>query len=85
MKKPIGSRIEEITYQGNPLIESETYHVVLNNYRATGGGNYDMFKRKPVVKEIQKDAVELIREYLEKHQTVKAFVKNNFRIMPKQQ
>ncbi|WP_231514892.1 bifunctional metallophosphatase/5'-nucleotidase [Oceanobacillus salinisoli] len=76
--KPVGSRIEQVSYKGSHLEDKKTYHVVLNNYRATGGGNYDMFKNKPAVKEIQKDAVELIREYFERQKTVKAFVKNNF-------
>ncbi len=65
--KPVGSRVTAITYQEKPLENNETYHVVLNNYRASGGGNYDMFKNKPVVKEIQKDTVELIQAYFEKY------------------
>ncbi|MFD1038348.1 bifunctional metallophosphatase/5'-nucleotidase [Virgibacillus byunsanensis] len=76
--KPLGSRIEHITYHGEPIETNKSYHVVLNNYRANGGGNYDMFKAKPVVKEIQKDAVELIRSYFERHKTITATTTNNF-------
>ncbi|WP_164671151.1 bifunctional metallophosphatase/5'-nucleotidase [Virgibacillus doumboii] len=78
VQKPFGSRIENVTYHDKPLDKHEKYHVVLNNYRANGGGNYDMFKGKPVIREIQKDAVELIRSYFEKHKTVPASVTNNF-------
>ncbi|WP_047985414.1 bifunctional metallophosphatase/5'-nucleotidase [Ornithinibacillus californiensis] len=78
VSKPFGSRVEEISYQGKPLEESNTYHVVMNNYRATGGGNYDMFKNKPVIQEIQKDMVELISAYFEKHKIVTAQVNPNF-------
>lgn len=78
VSQPIGSRIENITYHDQPLQENESYHVVMNNYRATGGGNYEMFKNKPVVKEIQKDMVELIHEFFDKHQKVKADVTTNF-------
>ncbi|MFC2947797.1 bifunctional metallophosphatase/5'-nucleotidase [Virgibacillus sediminis] len=78
VSNPSGERVENITYQGKPLQEEETYQVVLNNYRASGGGNYDMFKGKPVVKEIQKDAVELIRSYFEKYETVPATATPNF-------
>ncbi|MFC4559919.1 bifunctional metallophosphatase/5'-nucleotidase [Virgibacillus kekensis] len=80
MRRPSGSRLEEVTHHGNPLQADETYHVVLNNYRANGGGNYDMFKGKPVVKEIQKDAVELIRTYFEKYRTVAATTTKNFTV-----
>lgn len=79
--KPIGSRIEQARYHGEPLEENRTYQVVLNNYRASGGGNYTMFQHKPVVKEIQKDAVELIYGYLEKYGTVKAEATRNFTVI----
>ena len=75
---PPGSRIEYVSYHGKPLEKDGTYHVVLNNYRASGGGNYDMFKGKPVIKDIQQDTVELIAAYFEQHPTVKADVGENF-------
>ncbi|WP_340002894.1 bifunctional UDP-sugar hydrolase/5'-nucleotidase [Oceanobacillus sp. FSL K6-0127] len=78
---PVGSRVTAVTYHDKPLDHSKTYQVVLNNYRASGGGNYDMFKNKPVIQEIQKDTVELIRAYFEKHKTVQATVKDNFRVI----
>ncbi|OZU89172.1 bifunctional metallophosphatase/5'-nucleotidase [Virgibacillus indicus] len=78
VSKPFGSRVESILYNDIPVSAYESYQVVLNNYRATGGGNYNMFKGKPVMKEIQQDAVELIRSYFEKHQTVEATAVNNF-------
>lgn len=77
---PPGSRVENITHNGEPLDCNRKYHVVLNNYRANGGGNYDMFKNKPVIREIQKDAVEMIREYFEQHPIVEATVNNNFKV-----
>lgn len=80
ISKPAGERVENITYKGEPLQDEKNYHVVLNNYRATGGGDYNMFPGKKVVKEIQKDAVELIHAYFEKHDTVEAYVINNFRV-----
>ncbi len=55
ISKPVGSRVENVTYHGKPLEEKQTYHVAMNNYRAGGGGNFDMFKGKPVVKDIQRD------------------------------
>lgn len=77
---PVGSRVTAITYHGQELESNKSYQVVLNNYRASGGGNYDMFKNKPVIKEIQKDTVELIRAYFENHKIVPATVKDNFRV-----
>lgn len=81
--KPIGERIEKLCYHDQPIIEHDRYHVVLNNYRASGGGDYTMFQNKPIVKEIQKDAVELIRAYFEKYTTVEATVTENFSVVAK--
>lgn len=80
VQKPFGSRIEQASYHGSALDKHDKYHVVLNNYRANGGGNYEVFKGKPVVKEIQKDAVELIRSFFEKHDTIPATTTNNFTV-----
>lgn len=78
--KPIGERIENVTYHGEPLKEDEKYHVVLNNYRAIGGGNFDMFKDKRVVKEIRTEISELIRTYFEKNETVEALLTKNYTV-----
>ena len=40
------------------------YAVVMNNYRAGGGGNYQMFKGRPVLKDISIDMAELIANYI---------------------
>ena len=81
VSNPIGNRVKDITYHGKPLQSKATYQVVLNNYRAGGGGDYTMFKGKPVVKEDQRDTVELIRRYFEKHHKVKATTTHNFRVV----
>src|SRR5699024_3673541 len=65
VSNPKGSKVENITYKGEPLDMEGNYNVVMNNYRASGGGDFDMFKNKPVVKEIQQDMVELISNYIE--------------------
>lgn len=81
ISKPMGERVEHVTYHGEPLMDDNTYKVVLNNYRASGGGDYAMFQGKKVVKEIQKDAVELIQEYFEKYHIVEAKTVDNFKVI----
>jgi len=36
----------------------------LNNYRAGGGGGYEMFKGKPVVREVLIEMAELMSNYV---------------------
>ncbi|MFC4321977.1 bifunctional metallophosphatase/5'-nucleotidase [Litchfieldia salsa] len=79
--KPIGQRVTSLTKDGSPLAESQTYQVVMNNYRATGGGEYHMFKGKKVVKEIQIDMTEILANYFVKHPLIKAETNQNWRVV----
>lgn len=38
--KPVDSRVVSMTYNGAEVKDTDTFTVVLNNYRFTGGGNY---------------------------------------------
>lgn len=80
VSKPVGNRVERVTYQGKPLQASETYHVVLSNYRANGAGGFDMYKNKPIVQEVQVEMTELIRAYFENNPVVRAKYTKNFTI-----
>lgn len=80
VSKEIGKRIVKLTYHGESLNPEGNYQVVMNNYRAGGGGEYRMFKGKKVVKEVKTDMTELIAAYLEKHKTIKAEVNGNWNV-----
>lgn len=80
ISKAVGERVERLTYKGEPISPTGKYHVAVNNYRAAGGGNYEMLRGKKVIREIQKDAVTMIQEYFEKHPTVEAYTNENFKI-----
>ncbi len=81
--RPIGKRIEDVFYKGKAIHDDDEYEVVMNNYRAGGGGEYTMFKGKPVVKEIQIDMSELIANYFLEHKVVQATTNNNWKIVYK--
>jgi 2',3'-cyclic-nucleotide 2'-phosphodiesterase / 3'-nucleotidase len=83
LTKPIGERITKLQYQGNDIEESAQYDVVMNNYRAGGGGEYKMFRDKPVIKDIQIDMTELLANYFLKHEEVKATVNHNWKVITK--
>ncbi|WAH37588.1 bifunctional metallophosphatase/5'-nucleotidase [Alicyclobacillus dauci] len=76
--KPIGNRVGEVMIDGVTLDDAMMYDVVLNNYRAAGGGNYDMFKSCPTVKEIQIDVSELIANYIRETGTIAATCNHNW-------
>ena len=41
----------------------QTYTICVNNYRAVGGGQYDMYIDAPVVKDIQVEGAQLLIDF----------------------
>ncbi|WP_085522560.1 bifunctional metallophosphatase/5'-nucleotidase [Tuberibacillus sp. Marseille-P3662] len=81
IRRPEGERITQLDYQGAPVQMNETYDVVMNNYRAGGGGDYLMYKDKPVIKDIQTDMSELIANYILRHKEIEATVDGNWKVI----
>lgn len=81
LRNPEGERVIDVRYNGEPLQLDESYEVVMNNYRATGAGNFDYFKDCRVVKDIQTDMTELIADYFINHETVHAQPMKNMKIL----
>lgn len=81
IRKPIGSRIEELTYMGKPIEEADTFTLVMNNYRASGAGGYEMYQGMRVVKEIQVEMPEIILQYFDKHPKVNIQKNGEFHII----
>lgn len=78
---PVGKRITKLEYKGEPIKYDENYFVVMNNYRASGGGNYSMFSREKVVKDIQIDMAELLANYFKKKRIVQATCNHNWQVV----
>lgn len=81
LSKPIGQRVILLNFDGMPINEEAIYEVVMNNYRAGGGGNFLMFKNKPVVREVQFDASELIANYIMERRIVSATCNHNWKVI----
>lgn len=81
VSRPVGERITKLHYNGKPIDPAQTFDVVMNNYRAGGGGDYLMFQEKPVIREIQTDVPQLIADYIVKRGTIKATVNHNWKVV----
>lgn len=81
LRRPAGNRVTKLLFQGKPLDPDGAYDVVMNNYRAGGGGNYAMFKGKPVVRDIPTDVSELMADYILERGTIEAAVDSNWRVI----
>lgn len=81
IRKPIGERIVHLKYKGSKLLPGAALDVVMNNYRASGGGDYLMYKDCLVVKEIPIDVSELIANYILEHKVIEATVNHNWKVI----
>ncbi|MEW9992588.1 5'-nucleotidase C-terminal domain-containing protein, partial [Clostridium butyricum] len=61
---PYGERVSDLLINDAPIQNDQIYTICVNNYRAVGGGNYDMYVNKPVIKDIQIEGAQLLIDYL---------------------
>jgi 2',3'-cyclic-nucleotide 2'-phosphodiesterase/3'-nucleotidase len=83
IRKPVGERVIQMTYQGKPIKPQETYQVVMNNYRASGGGGYEFIQESPLLKDPQIEVIDALITYIENHKMLTINHKNNITILPK--
>lgn len=81
LQKEIGQRIVRLNFKGHQVKDDEILEIVVNQYRAVGGGNYPMFSADKIVREITVDMTELIADYLKKHPIIEASVNHNFTVL----
>ncbi|MNW39142.1 Trifunctional nucleotide phosphoesterase protein YfkN precursor [compost metagenome] len=79
--RPVGERVVKLEQEGVRIADEMEFDVVMNSYRAGGGGDYEMYKGKPIVKEIQFDMFELVAEYIFKRRVIPATCNNNWRVV----
>lgn len=71
----------KLNYHGKAVQAEDVLEIVTNQYRAVGGGNYQMFQPEKIIREIQIDMTELIAEYLKKHPIIQASTNDNFKVI----
>ncbi|MGG5309729.1 bifunctional metallophosphatase/5'-nucleotidase [Enterococcus sp. DIV1304_2] len=83
LNQPIGHRVTRFEKEGEPIPLDKSLEVVINQYRAVGGGNYKMFSAEKIVKECPIDMTELIAEYFKRKKVIEAKVDHNFIVIGK--
>ncbi|MDD3122390.1 MAG: bifunctional UDP-sugar hydrolase/5'-nucleotidase [Candidatus Izemoplasmatales bacterium] len=69
--RPVSSRITSLKYGGFAVKDNDVFTLVLNNYRASGGGEFEMYQHLELVKEIQLDISELMVEFIRTRKTLR--------------
>jgi len=80
--KPVGQRIEKLSFEGQPVTAVQKLRLATNNYRVNGGGGYNMYKDAKVVYRSSELIRDLIIDWVERHQTIPTEPTNNWRIVP---
>jgi 2',3'-cyclic-nucleotide 2'-phosphodiesterase / 3'-nucleotidase len=80
ISKPIGQRIQNLRFRGQPLSPTRKLRLATNNYRVNGGGGYVMYKNAPVVYRSSEEIRELIIDWVERNKTVPTKPNNNWSI-----
>ena len=60
--RPVGQRITRLEVRGRPIVDTDSFTVAVNNYRAGGGGGYAMLRGAPVVFESPTEIRDLLIE-----------------------
>ncbi len=64
ISNPLGHRLIELRYKGKDVTDNDIFTVAMNNYRASGGGNFHMIPPCNTVLEIQRDMTDILAEYI---------------------
>ena len=67
ISNPVGERLTHLSYEGEAVNDDQLFTLVINNYRAAGGGNFSMIANSETVTEINTDFVELLIHYFQAH------------------
>lgn len=62
--------ITDIRVGKKELEYNKKYKLVLNNYRATGGGNFSIFSNVKTLKEDTRDIAEILIDYVKEHKNI---------------
>ncbi len=84
LSRPVGNRIVELRYQGQPVRPDQTFTMAVNSYRQSGGGGYTMLANAPVVYDRGEDIRELLIEEVRRRGELRpeADFRENWRIVP---
>ena len=82
IRKPSGSRLVSLTRNGKEVKDDDEFTLVINNYRASGGGNFEMISDSPTVRDIPDSVVDILAEYIMKHGEIDFEPVNNIAIKP---
>ena len=81
ISNPIGSRCIECLYEDKDVQDDDHFSLVINNYRAAGGGDFTMISSLETLHEIQIDMVDVLAQYFMDHPKVELKHTQNIKVI----
>jgi 2',3'-cyclic-nucleotide 2'-phosphodiesterase/3'-nucleotidase len=81
ISNPLGHRVTQLTFRGKNIIDTDCFTVAMNNYRASGGGNFHMIPACQTVLDIQRDMTEILAEYIQDKKIVTIEHHDNIKVI----
>lgn len=81
ISNPIGSRCIECRYHDQSVLDSDEFSLVINNYRASGGGDFSMISSLETLHEIQIDMVDILAQYFIDHPKINLKHSQNIKVI----
>ncbi len=67
LTRPLGQRVTHLRFHDLAIHPDQRFHLVLNNYRARGGGGYDMFKTAESIWQPTTEVRDALVDYIQAH------------------
>jgi len=81
VSRPIGSRIISLRRAGKDIAPEDSFTLAMNNYRATGGGEFTMYRNLKIIREFPTDIASLLIEYIKKRKTIVCEETDNIKVI----
>lgn len=80
LRRPVGDRVTKLLYDGAP-IGGRKLTLCMSDYRASGTGGYDFYRKCRVVKRIGSEVPQMALRYLREHETVQIETRSDLSVV----
>jgi len=82
LTRPVGERIRNLRWHGQPLLDAQPLRVAVNNYRSGGSAGYTTFRGAKIVWRSGDEIRDLVIRYYIEHKVLPVKPDDNWRIVP---
>jgi 2',3'-cyclic-nucleotide 2'-phosphodiesterase/3'-nucleotidase len=82
LTEPVGHRVKNLRFRGQPLRDDQPLRIAVNNYRAAGSAGYAMFREAKIVWRSGREIRDLMADYFIERKQLPDKADGNWRIVP---